>query len=184
MAQKLFIKDRDENGKESLREVHIIRSWQDADGRQVFLHQNGVYGYKDGSPVRSERDFDIIAAPIQKKLAMHWWRTVGSRMSLEFYEDRARIEEERQADNVPVIPGDLGALDAVLYRRRTIKGKRAFGDPKTWYAWFQERPDWWGYAGMIEIGSHRYEQVSLDEAEPENPPVEDEPAETEEAVNF
>jgi len=181
MAQTLYVKDRNEQGKEYLRPVKIIRAWQDADGRQVFLHASGVYGYKDGSPVRGPEEFNIITAPIQKKLAMNWWNQIGERMSREHYEAKAQDEQERLSQGmVEPVEGDNSELDMVLYRRRPIKGKRVFDDPKTWYGYFKERPDWWGHAGVIEIAGYRYEKTELDD---ENTPEAETP-EADEAVNF
>jgi len=161
MAQTLFVKEKDENGKDRLRPVKIIRAWQDADGRQVFLHHNGVYGYKDGSPVKSDQAFDLIDAPVQRKLAQAWWDKIGRRMSEEHYAQRDQEELERQTQGVPVVNGDSSELDMVLYRRRPLKGKRVFGDEKTWYACVEQRPDWWGQAAMIEIAGYRYERTEL-----------------------
>jgi len=160
--QTLYVKDRDEKGKENLRPVKIIRAWQDSDGRQVFLHHTGVYGYKDGSPVRGEAEFDIITAETQKKLALNWWKKIGRRMSEEHYQQKAAEDLDRQTRGVPtVVDGDVSDLDMVLYRRRPLKGKRVFGDPQTWYAWFEARPDWWGHAAIIEISGYRYERTEL-----------------------
>jgi hypothetical protein len=55
-----------------------------------------------------------------------------------------------------------------MYMRRPVKDKRkkAFSEPSTWPEFgFTHRPDWWGFAGVIELGIYRYEKVELEEDE-------------------
>jgi len=167
MAQKLFVKAMDEEGKTFMKEVHIIRSWQESSGAQIYLHMSGVYGYKDGSPVRDIKEFNIIGDPIQKKAALAWWNRTGKKMADEYYKEQEAIIEERLKRELPKSEGDDSNLDTVQYTRRllTDRRKNAWSEPSTWFEWFDSRPDWWGHAGLIEIGNHRYKQIDVTEEE-------------------
>ena len=170
MAQKLFIKVTKPDGTTGQKEINVIRSWQESDGRQIFLHTNGVYGYKDESPVQGKQEFDIIGDPTQHRLACNWWDRIGEQMSKGFYEVRKAEIERRQLEGVPVVEGDSSNLDAMVYIRRPVKDKRkkAFSEPSTWPEFgFTVRPDWWGIAGMIELGAYHYERE--EEVEDERP---------------
>lgn len=159
MTQLLYLK-----GDKGLREMKVIRSWQDSQGAQIYLHASGVYGYKDGSPVMDEKEFDIIGDATQKKLALKWWKNKGRKLSREFYEAREQEMEQRQEAEIPTIEGDVSDLDAALYRRR--KGKTGkWSDAATWYEFFKARPDWWGYAENITIAGHTYELLDLESEE-------------------
>ncbi|MBU2549028.1 MAG: hypothetical protein KKB20_11480 [Proteobacteria bacterium] len=184
MPQKLNVKVRGPNGESITREVVVIRIWQESSGRQIFLHANGVYGYKDGSPVQRVDELSIISDSIQRKAALAWWERKGRNLSAEHY---ARVREEIEALQRLGLPepedGDVSALDTVLYRRRLVKDRRkaAFSEPSTWFEWFDHRPDWWGFASVIEIGEMRYELVGDEEVEAgeeEEPEPESGPAET------
>jgi len=174
MAQKLFVKTTDDQGKTAVKEVHVIRSWQESSGVQIYLHMNGTYGYKDESPVRDVKELDIIGDPIQKKAALAWWKRAGQQLSQEYYEKQEAIIEERLKRELPTSKGDDSNLDAVQYVRRTLSDRRknAWSDPSTWFEWFDNRPEWWGFAGLIEIGNHRYKK--LDETDNETEPDEKE----------
>jgi len=159
--QKLQVKVRNKDGSTRLKTVTVIRLWSQSDGKQLFLHSNGTYGYKDGSPVISAREFDIISDPHQRERAMDWWDRTGERISREFYEKREEEEIARQETDVPVVEGDFSSVDVIQYIRRPLKtrSRAAYGDPSTWYEWFDARPDWWGFARVIEIQGYRYEIV-------------------------
>ena len=162
MGQKLFIKVTKPDGTIGQQEINVIRSWQESDGRQIFLHTNGVYGYKDGSPVLKKDEFSIIGDPTQRRLAEGWWDRVGKQMSAGFYEVRNAEIERRQLEGLPVVEGNSSNLDAMVYIRRPIEDKRkkAFSEPSTWTELgFTTRPDWWGSAGMIEMGVYHYEKA-------------------------
>ena len=73
MTQKLVVKTKNKDGSENIKHVTVLRSWQDSDGAQVFLHSNGVYGYKGGEPVRSAVELSIISAVHHRR----GWRTPG-----------------------------------------------------------------------------------------------------------
>lgn len=166
MAQKLYVKTTGPDGKTALKTVNVIRSWQESNGEQIYLHANGVYGYKNGSPVKKEGEFSMISDPTQHRLAVIWWKKVGESMSAGHY---ARVDaeiERRQTEGLPVVvEGESSDLDAVMYMRRPVKDKRrkAFSEPSTWPEFeFEKRPDWWGHAGVIELGIYRYEMVEME----------------------
>lgn len=173
MAQTLYVKVTGADGKPGLKAVQVLRSWQESDGRQIYLHTNGVYGYKDGSPVKDEKELDIIGAPVQRKMALSWWNRVGKDMSAGHYDRETKEIEKRQMEGLPIaLDGGESSLDAVTYVRRPLKDKRksAFGEPAPWTEYgFQQRPDWWGLASGIDLGAWRYEIVDLDEEVPEEP---------------
>jgi hypothetical protein len=190
MPQKLFVKTTDEEGKSGLKEVHIIRSWQESSGLQLYLHKNGIYGYKDESPVMKVREFDIIGDPIQKKAALAWWNRAGKKLSEEFYKKRDE-EIEKGLGYMPVIEGDDSNLDAAQYIRRLIsdRSKKAWSEPSTWFDWFKEgRPEWWGSANLIEIGHYRYKKMDLENESitniDENEPGEDNEPDEEKTDGF
>lgn len=184
MAQKLFVKSTDENGKIYMKEVFIIRSWQESTGNQIYLHANGVYGYKDGSPVRNDKEFNIIGSLVQRNAALAWWNRKGKTLSEDYYRRQAEMVETRILADVPVVEGDASDLDTVLYSRRPVsdRSKNAFSEPTTWFDWFDKRPDWWGHAPLIEIGGFRYKMIETSE---DATPGESEPAEPQsEAQNW
>ena len=187
MAQTLFVKVDDGEGGSKLKEIHVLRSWQESDGRQLFLHTNGIYGYKDESPVRTRAELDIIIDPTQKKMANVWWDRVGKDMSAGFYQEREAEIEERQMKGLNVVvKGESSDLDSITYIRRPIKDKRkkAFSEPSTWPEFDLDfRPDWWGKASVIELGVYRYEQI-LGEEEEEKENRKEETGKSEEVVNF
>ena len=118
--------------------------------------------------VLKKQEFDIISDPTQHRLACNWWDRVGEQMSAGFYDARDKEIERRQLEGVPVVEGDSSNLDAMVYIRRPAKDKRkkAFSEPSTWPEFgFDVRPDWWGIAGMIELGAHYYEKVDVEEPE-------------------
>ena len=172
MAQKLFIKAINPDGTVGQREINVIRSWQESDGQQIFLHTSGVYGYKDESPVRKEDEFNIISDPTQHRLACNWWNRIGKNMSAGFYQEREADIERRQLEGLPAVEGDSSNLDSMVYIRRPVKDKRkkAFSEPGPWPEFgFEVRPDWWGIAGMIELGAYHYEmeETEIGDQKPE-----------------
>ncbi|MBC2712056.1 MAG: hypothetical protein HGJ94_14050 [Desulfosarcina sp.] len=165
--QDLYVKVKDpETGQTSQKKVTVIRSWSDVSGAHVYLHANGVYGYKDASPIRTEADLTVITNPRQNQQAKKWWRMVGQEMSRKYYDDQNRVLDELNARGVPDLDAGALDLDAVLYSRRPIKDRRAaaYSDPTLWPVWFTlGRPEWWGHAGVIEIGGFRYQVVEVDD---------------------
>lgn len=159
--QQLQVKVRNKDGSSGLKTVTIVRAWTETGGKQLFLHQNGTYGYKDGSPVMGVKDFDLIGDAHQKAAALDWWDRKGEKLSNEFYERKAEEDAHRQEQEKPVIEGDFSDLDVIQYIRRPIekRTRAAYSDPCTWLEWFDGRPDWWGFARVIEIRGYRYEVV-------------------------
>jgi len=174
MAQTLFVQGKDKDGRNIMNEVQIIRSWQDSHGEQLYLHTNGIYGYKDGTPVIKKEEFGIIGDKIQRRFAEEWWDRIGKRISEDHYtKAEDALVARQEAGLAPVVQGDASVLDMALYKRRSLTGKdRKFGDPMTWYEWFNQRPEWWGHARVIEIAGFRYQQEAMVEeaAEEVEPP--------------
>lgn len=187
--QKLFVKETDKDGKPVLRPVHIIRSWQESDGSQIYLHHTGIYGYKDGSPVKEKKEFDIINDAYQKKLAEAWWDRSGKQISEKYYADRKKTQEARQ-DALQGLTKSDSDLDAAQYIRRllTDRKKDAWSDPMSWFECSPDgRPDWWGKASIIEIGNYRYKKLETESVLPaadEDMKGEPGPAEKTAAENF
>ena len=160
--QTLRLKKTDGNGQEIVVGVQVLRSWQDGSGRQLYLHSNGVYGYKDGSPVQSADEFSIIGSPVQREMAEVWWKAVGKEMSKKFYSEREEEERRALGDFHEVEASANTELDNVLYRRRENKtsGKKAdWGQPFAWMECFSRRPDWWGQAEKIVLPDYEYQMV-------------------------
>lgn len=161
MPSKMFIKDPQTG---SLKTVVILRAWVDASGRQVFLHANGRYGYKDGSPLKSRAEIDIIGDPRQREQAAAWWDRCGAEESRQYYEALQRAIRDLAGDFRAELPDDTD-LDAVLYARRpTGKKKGAISAPHTWMEWFPKRPDWWGQAQRVEFLDYAYEMSVREDA--------------------
>lgn len=174
MVQILRVKVKTRAGGETTKTVTVLRSWQDASGAQIFLHTNGVHGYKDGAPVRNKHEFAIISNKAQRHMAEMWWERRGKKMSEEYY---GAIEEREMA-----AAGDFQALDATaknqeldlaMYRRSPAGSPGAMSPPAPWMEFFPARPDWWGQADAIQFSDwlyivHKGEVVT--DAEP--PPVE------------
>lgn len=159
--QTLRLKKRDEEGREATVAVQVLRSWQDASGRQIYLHTNGVYGYKDGSPVMSEDELNVIGSPAQRELAKQWWKASGKELSRQFYDEREAAERAAAGDFQTLEDTPNTELDHVLYRRRENKdGKKGkWSEPFAWMECFDRRPDWWGQAEQIVLPDWEYQQV-------------------------
>ncbi|MFZ5773072.1 MAG: hypothetical protein ACOY4W_16755 [Thermodesulfobacteriota bacterium] len=155
-------------GTKTALTVKVLRSWANSRGGTIYLHHNGVYGYKDGSPVLSEQELaDNIHAPVQKKLALRWWKSVGRRLSEDFYAAREQMEISSSSDFQQLDDGANSALDMALYRRRGVKPGAAVSGPKSWMELgFPSRPDWWGQARLIEVGIWIYELLDEREDDP------------------
>jgi len=148
-------------GSNTSTKVRVLRSWANAKGTTIYLHHNGVYGYKDGAPVRSESELlDGIHAPVQQAIAVRWWRSIGQRLAEDYYAARMQTEMAASSDFQMLDDGANSALDMTMYRRRCVKPGSAVSGPKSWMeTGFPERPDWWGQARMIEVGEWVYERV-------------------------
>ena len=164
--QTLQIMVRGEDGKERFQHVKVYRSWADASGAEIFLHANGTYGYKDGSPVVSESELRaVITAPAQLNLALSWWKRVGREQSEKFYAARQVQMEKLAAEGVlQPAQGDVTALDQVLYVVATVsEGPPSFGAPLPWMELFERRPDWWGHADRLQMAGMLYLRADLAE---------------------
>jgi len=174
MAQTLYVKNHD-GGQ---RAVQIIRSWGTSGGTSVYLHANGRYAYKDGTPLKSANELDILPL-VQREAAMAWWKRAGEAESVAYYDGQVQQAREAAGDFQQEIK-NTDELDAVLYIRRKTGAKKtvAATAPHTWMEWFKSRPDWWGQAHTIAFMDYAYEMVVHAEKEPE--PVESGPAAPEE----
>lgn len=166
MAQTLYVKKPD-GGQ---REVKIVRSWGTSGGTSVYLHSNGRYAYKDGSPLKSVNELDILPL-VQREAAIAWWKRTGEAESAAYYEGRLQKARDAAGDFQTEIK-NTDELDAVNYiRRKTGTKKSAATAPHTWMEWFPIRPDWWGQARTIAFLDYAYEMVvpveePADEVEP------------------
>lgn len=158
MPQKLQVKVTTPTGEEALREVTILRTFCHASGAMVFQHTNGVYGYKDGAPVRTREELEIISHPLHRKAALLWWERRGQKMSEEYQaaqqeRERARIGDFQAADKV-----DNTELDGKLYYRQALADSEdaPLEGPFTWMELFPNRPDWWGQASAIQFLDYQY----------------------------
>jgi len=172
MPQTLYIKQVI-NGREIRKSVTVQRVFLVDGGPALFLHKNGVYGYKDGSPVRTETELDQIGNLTQRNLAKRWWRDTGQKLSEEYYA-RLAAEEAKALEAEIADPSALAAEgDYLLYRRREVDKKDSqWSVPFTWMELgFDRRPDWWGVAPFIRLNNgYEYELVedagNEDHAEP------------------
>jgi hypothetical protein len=158
MVQALKIKDTERVGDKTRskeRTVYVVRSWSKDAGAHLYLHANGTYGYKDGSPAKSEKDFDLIDDKTQKRLAVDWWKRKGQKLSQKFYEEKEKDLEARNLARGGV-PIDMDVnLDFALYMRKENKKGAQFGEPQSWQEMnFAERPPWWGV--MLSCSDKRF----------------------------
>jgi hypothetical protein len=162
MPQTLYVKNKD-GGQ---RSVQIVRSWLTSGGTSVYLHANGRYAYKDGTPLKSANELDILTQ-VQREAALAWWKRAGEAESVAYYEGRLQKAREDAGDFQQDIK-NTDELDTILYvRRKTGAKKTATTAPRTWMEWFKARPDWWGQARTIAFMDYAYEMVVHAEAPPE-----------------
>jgi hypothetical protein len=160
--QVLQLKKRDQEGREVTVGVKVLRSWQDGSGRQLYLHANGVYGYKDGAPVRTKAELDVIGSGVQREMARRWWDSTGKQMSEKHYKAVEDAERARMADFVIDDRAEQTERDQVLYRCRPKGGtKKDWTEPFAWMEKFEARPDWWGQAETIVLRGFEYEQADI-----------------------
>lgn len=166
--QTLFIKQKDG----TTRKVTVIRSWQDASGKHIFLHHNGKYADNTGSPMKSAADFDILPQH-QREQALKWWERTGKAQSEEYYALKATEEAARAGDFQERLAAEEAnsRLDAVLYVRKSARGN-AVTKPQSWMEFgFSSRPDWWAQANRIAFADCTYIIADADEPEPETQKV-------------
>ncbi len=165
MAQTLYVKLTDGSHKA----VQVIRSWAVNGGSTIYLHADGRYAYKDGSPLRSPSELDILPAGHRDR-AIAWWKRAGFAEAQAYYKalsERAlRLAGDFQPDTEG---GDRSELDAVAYTRKQAKKGAAVSAPHAWMEWFPKRPDWWGQARIIGFADFIYEMI--DEKESGTPPA-------------
>lgn len=162
MSQTLYVKTPGGGQKP----VQILRTWLDASGKSVYLHANGRYAYKDGAPLKSSAELDLISDRGQRTLAKAWWERFGGKESAEYYAalDAKQLEAAGDFQESAV---DISDLDAILYvRRPTGKKKGAITSPHAWMEWFTKRPDWWGQAKKIDFPDYAYEMQDIMADEP------------------
>jgi hypothetical protein len=167
MTQRLSVEVKDPaTGAKSTKEVVVIRSWQSVGGAELYLHANGVYGYKNGAPVRGEEEFTIINNPIQNRAAMAWWQRFGKQMAADYYAAEEARLTRLAGDFVHSEDGDDSSRDAALYFRRAVKleeGASPSNDgPFSWMDLFPRRPDWWGQAQEIQFNDWIYTMIAAD----------------------
>lgn len=179
MPQKLSVEITSADGSKSIRQVHVIRSWQDNTGSMIMLFANGSYGYKNGEPVQTEREFDIITSPVQRKAAKAWWQRAGADLAAGYYAAKERREAELIGDFQPDTAAE-SEFDMVLYTREPSDGSAPPSGPFSWPELFSKRPDWWGQARSIKFNDYIYEQADSAAAAP--PAMDKPPEEKLEAV--
>ena len=155
--QRLVINAKAKGG-EPAKEVQVLRSWVQSGGASVYLfHGTGIYGYVDGSPVKSEADLDIIDNPIQRAVAKRWWSGRGKEISEKFYAAKTDEERKRAGDfqDAALVPDT--ELDYVMYESRPAGSKnKPWGPAFSWVDRFPSRPDWWGQAQQIAFKDMEY----------------------------
>lgn len=165
MPQTLFVElDKTPGGEKQTRAVSVIRSWQAADGSTIMLFSNGSYGYRNGEPVRSAEEFEIIVTPVQIKAALAWWARAGKELSEAYYAAKARREAELAGDFQSMIDSGESDLDAALYTRISVIDPGQVSGPFSWMDLFQRRPDWWGQAMQIRFGDYEYQRAEASAA--------------------
>ena len=142
------------------KEVNIHCSWQDAGGAAIFLHVNGRYAQKDGSPLKRSEELDILP-PAQRKQAQRWWDAVGGVESAKYYKRQEDAAEAEAGDFRDALV-ESTEFDVALYTRKKAKGG-AISAAKAWMEFFTKRPDWWGQARLIEFGDYIYELSVLED---------------------
>jgi len=171
--QTLMIKNR-KNPKGEPKAVVVLRSWSNAAGQAIFLHQNGIYGYKDGSPIREDKELlDLIHDPMQRRHAMNWWEQFGRDYSERYWAKYTEALDQAYSTRMAVpTTGDHAGLDMIQYQRRASKDRReqAFSDPVTWSELgYDQRPEGWGLAKALDTGEFYFRRVDLPDAQALNP---------------
>jgi len=168
ILQKMIVKKAD--GNTEIRIVH--RCYQDITGRQIFLHADGSYGYKDGSPVKDAAEFNLLPEA-QRQIALSWWQRVGEKKSQVYYSQLAEQNKKLAGDFQETLAAQENntRLDSVLYGRKAIVAGGKYGaieTPKSWMEHgFSHRPDWWGQARIINFANCQY--VMQEQTTPEAP---------------
>jgi len=170
--QKIQVKKPD--GTAEARIVH--RCYQDITGKQIFLHADGSYAYKDGSPVQDAAEFNLLPEA-HRQIALAWWKRVGEKKSQAYYSQLAERNQKRAGDFQEKLAAQENntLLDSVLYGRKALVAGGKYGaiaTPKSWMEHgFSHRPDWWGQAKIISFANCQY--VMQEEAPPSSATGED-----------
>jgi hypothetical protein len=164
MPQILQVEIIDASGVKATKTINVLRSWQDGGGAHLFLFGNGSYGYKNGEPVRSVDEFNVITSSVQHRAALAWWKRAGEELSLRYYEAKTGREEAMLGDFQTPVESDNSMLDAVLYSRFPQGKPEAKPEgPFSWMDLFPKRPDWWGQALSIAFGDFVYQRAEASE---------------------
>lgn len=163
--QKLMVTVKNAAGKEEMKEVTVLRSWATASGASLYLHHGtGIYGYLDGSPVRTEMELNIVDNPAQHALAIRWWKFTGQAKSEAFYAAKDAAEVARMGDFQASGQTPETELDYVMYQTSKEHAPEDWSPPVSWVELFAARPDWWGQAEMIVFKGVAYRRA-VDETE-------------------
>lgn len=145
----------------STKSLVVHRTYQDISGRQIFLHSDGTYGYKDGSPIREVSELNILPEA-HRAIALSWWQRVGEKKARAHYRLVEEQNNRRAGDYQETLAAQTNntTMDSVLYGRKAAvaPGKKgAVSAPKSWMEWgFTKRPEWWGQAKEIEFDGASY----------------------------
>lgn len=151
--QTLFYETRTRDGEVHQKEVNVVRAFSNL-ATTVYLHANGVYGYKDGSPVQSLSELEeMIKNPNQFRLAKSWWDRKGKELSGNYYSLKEEEERNRLMQYEEVVAAS--ELDSQTYARVSEDGKEVLG-PSSWMEYFSVRPEWWGKAKRVDLGDYMY----------------------------
>lgn len=151
--QVLFVQEKDgfdEQGKPKKKEtkVHVVRSWSDSSGAAIYLHGDGIYGYKDHSPIRKADEFAIIGNELQREQALGWWERKGKKLSEDYWTKKKESERTALMSTSPdSVTVGMNVLDSALYSRRPSakRSNSLFTEPMHWWEFgYTIRPGWWG----------------------------------------
>lgn len=149
--------------KESIIDLTVLRTFQDAGGTLIHLLQGGDYGYRDGAPIRTEAEFNIIGDRIQREAAIAWFRRRGKRLAEEFYTAQEIVRRRQMGDFVEKKTSVSDTdLDQVLYVRYPADNPSLPGTTLSWMEAFASRPDWWGQADTISFADWIYKKEVKD----------------------
>ncbi|HPD57817.1 MAG: hypothetical protein BWY37_02156 [Firmicutes bacterium ADurb.Bin262] len=160
------------------KQLIVHRTYQDISGKQIFLHADGSYGYKDGAPVREASELNILPEA-HRQIAMNWWQRIGEKKSRAYYRQIDEMNKRRAGDYQEALAAQDNntILDSMLYGRKSslATGKKgAVSAPKSWMEWgFKKRPEWWGQAKEINFPDATYvmqpNAPAPEDADPESP---------------
>lgn len=174
--QKIIVKLA--NGTTKTIVVH--RAYQDISGKQIFLHADGTYGYKDGAPVREASELNILPEA-HRALALSWWQRAGEKKSRAYYRILDEQNKRRAGDYQETLAQQANntMLDSVLYGRKALVAPGKYGAvsaPKSWMEWgYSKRPEWWGQAKEVTFPDAAYVMQPNAPSPPAETPAPEEP---------